>query len=182
MTRGVVRKLQKIKHDWKSIASKNPKDSKQIQLSKAKNWRDKQKHKRQEKLKKTLIKRIALIINRSNSHIHDIILINSGQKKATVWCHGLWGAVVCDAWCQVADGARGTRLVQSYAISCCVPILWNVLGDSTLHRRSLLRLSGCDNNRHGMTLGVRFWRRYWHWQILINPHHIKRYSSMRCAS
>ncbi len=27
-----------------------------------------------------------------------------------------------------------------------------------LHRRSLLRLSSCQRNRHGMTLGVGFWR------------------------
>ena len=30
-----------------------------------------------------------------------------------------------------------------------VPILWQASGDSTLHRRSLLRLAGCDRNRHG---------------------------------
>ena len=43
-------------------------------------------------------------------------------------------------WCLVTDGARGMRPVQRHAIPRRVPILWNALGDSTLHSRSLLRL------------------------------------------
>ncbi|GGD49482.1 hypothetical protein GCM10011514_12070 [Emticicia aquatilis] len=82
MIRRMVEELQKIKQPLKSIALKKPSDSTQIQLSNAKICRDKQKLKRQDKLEKTLIERIALIRKRSNSHILDIFLINIGQKKA----------------------------------------------------------------------------------------------------
>lgn len=64
------------------LNQKKTKDSTQIQLAKAKKLKRQTKTQMPRKIKKTLIKRIALIINRSNSHILDTILLYSGQKKA----------------------------------------------------------------------------------------------------
>jgi hypothetical protein len=64
------------------LNQKKIKDSTQIQLAKAKKLKRQTKTQMPRKIKKTLIKRIALIINRNNSHILDTILLYSGQKKA----------------------------------------------------------------------------------------------------